>query len=171
MFGVVVAAGRQGEQALEQGTTTDRELIEGQVGTASLCKDRQEPSPRRRFEYPVAGADLGGQYGQGAQLRRRRELVERHLLLTAPCVGEAQVREISQECDDLGRCVLQPRNLRGQAAQVKHHGGFDRVIGVSPDPGTLCIGPAKGRGHHPGDQTPVQRPRAIELRGERSRGG
>ena len=67
----IVGGARGGrEQPVEQTRPTSGDLVEGQARATSLSQDRQEAGAGRRLKHLVAGADLGGQHGQGAQLRR-----------------------------------------------------------------------------------------------------
>ena len=71
-------------------------------------------------------------------------------------MGEAKLGEVGQERDDLGRRILQAADLRGQTAQLQHHGRFERIVGVAPDPGALGVRSPERQGHHTGDQLAVQ---------------
>ena len=168
---VVLDAGREGEEALEQGGAGGGPLIEGQGAATGLRQDGQEARSGRRLQHLISRPHLGGQHRQGAQLRRGRELVHRHLLLGAARVGQAQRREVGQQRDDVGGRVLQPADLGRETAQLQHQGRLDGVVGVAPQPGALGVGGAEGRRHHPRHQLPVERARAVEMRGQRTGGG
>ena len=67
---IVGGAGGGREQPVEQTRAARGDLVESQGRAASLGQNRQEAGAGRRLKHLVAGADLGGQHGQGAQLRR-----------------------------------------------------------------------------------------------------
>ena len=167
---VLLAAGREGEEAFEQSRTAGGELVEGQGAAAGLGQDGQEAAAGRGLQHLVARADLGGEHGQGAELGRGGELVQRHLLLAAAGVGEAELGEVGQEGDDLGRRVLQASDLGREAADLQHQGRLDGVIGVAPEPGALRIRGAERHGHDVGHQLSVERTGPIEL-GRQGAGG
>jgi len=171
MLGVVPAVRGGREQAVQHRAAATGQFIEGEARATGFRQDGQQARTGGRLQHLVARPHLGGQDRQRAQVRRRGELVQRYLLLAAPGVGQAEVSEVGQEGDDLGRCVLQPGDLRGQAAQLKDHGRFDGVIGVPPDPGAVGVRSPEGGGHDAGHQPPVQRPRAVEMRREGPGGG
>ena len=166
-------AGARGgrEQAIQQSRTVRRDLVELQRRPARFGDDRHQPGAGRRFEHLVARPDLGGQHRQGGQGRRRGELVERDLLLAAAGVGQGQVGDAGQQSRDLGRSVLEPANLRAEPTQLQDQGRLDGVVGVAPRPGALGVRAPEGDGHGAGHQLAIQRPRPIEVRGERPGGG
>ena len=116
MPGVMGAARGQWKEALQDRAALIGDLIEGQVGPTGFGQHGQKARAGGGFKDLVAGADLRGQHRQRAQLRRGRELVERHLLFAAPRVGEAKLSEIGQQGADLGGRILQPADLRRQPA-------------------------------------------------------
>ena len=116
--GVLLAADREGEETFQKPGAAGGQLVEGQGAAAGLCQDGQQAAAGRGLQHLVAWADLGGEHGQGAELGRGGELVEGDLLLAAPSVGEAQLGQIGQQGDDLGRGVLQAADLRRQAADL-----------------------------------------------------
>ena len=171
MPGVMGAASSQGKQPLQDRAALIGDLVQGHASAAGLGQHGQKAGAGGRLQDLVARPDLGCQHRQGAQLRRRRELVQRDLLFTAPRVGEAQVGEIGQQGADLGRRIFQPADLRRQATQLQNQSRLDGVIGVAPDPRAFGVGAAEGHGHGVGHQPAVERPRAVQLGGQGPGGG
>lgn len=168
---VVAAPGRGREQAVQQGGAVGRQLVQGQAGAAGLGHPRQQAGPGGGLQHPIARAHLGRQGDQGRHRRRGRELVERHLRLAPPAVGEAEGRHRLQQGRDLRRGVLKPAHLRRQPAHLQHGGGLDRVIGVPPHPCAFRVGAAEGQGQGLGHQPPVEAPPPRQVRGHGAAGG
>jgi len=168
----VVARGLGGrEQRLQQRVAMRRHLVQRQRRAAGLGDHRHQAGAGGGLEHPVAGADLGCGDSHGGKRRGRGELVERHLLFAPPRVGEGERGQIGEQGHDLGRRVLQARKLRREPAKLQHEGGLDGVVGVTPDPCAFGVRAAERGGQGRGDQAPVERPGAIELRRQGAGGG
>ncbi len=169
--GVLLTADREREEPVQQPRAAGGQFVEGQGAAAGLGQDGQEAAAGRRLQHLVARAHLGGEHGQGAELGRGGELVQRDLLLAASGVGQAELSQIGQKRDDLSGRVLQASDLRRQAADLQHQGRLDGVVGVAPEPGALGVRGPERHGHDIGHELSVQRTRPVELGGQGAGGG
>ena len=146
-----------GEQAVQQRRAAGRLLVQCHGGPACLRHDGEEAGPGGGFEHAVARPHLRGGHRDGGELRRRGELVQRHLLLAAARLRRRERGQAGEQRRDLRGCVLETADLRGQATDLKHHRRLDRVVGVLPRPRAFRVRRAEGHRHRGADEAPVER--------------
>ena len=155
---VEAAHGRRREQGLQQRAAAGGQLVQRERSATRLREDGDEAmtpptasstrSPGRTCAARTAIAPRCGGVG---------ELVEEDLLFAAPRVGQPEIGKVREEGGDLGRRIFKASQLGRESPDLQDERGFDRIVGVPPEPGPVGVRPPEGRGHDAAHEPAVER--------------
>ena len=121
------------------------------------------------------GPDGGGLEGGVSERQRRRELLQRDLLLGTPGLGGLQGSDGLQHAKHgSGAAGIRP-GLAAHGAAVtleeQHERGLGRLVGVLPDPGALGVGGPEGLAHGLAQDRRIERSAGLQDRQQGTGGG
>ena len=179
-FGVVASDGRAGEQAGQEPGAGGGDFVKvegagGAIAERARSHHREHAGAGGGFEHDIARTDGGGLEGGVSERQRRRELLQRNLLLGAPRLRRLQGSDGLQHGQHGGGAAgIRPGlSAHGTAVALEEEDqrGFGRLVGVLPDPGALGVGSTEGVAHGVAQRVGIERAAVLQDRQQAMGGG